>query len=255
MLDQFAPPYVVVDGEGDIVLYSSRTGKYLEAAAGAPTRQILAIARKGLRLDLRTSLRDAMESGQPVMREGIAVEGEEGRVQMITLTVAPVADRHGDNPLFLVLFADQGQTLSREEAAQSRDFAQGRCGASARTRTARNPRTTAILDRGIRNRAGRAEIVERRAGISQRRTAIDQRRTGGLQRRTAVRQRRTAYVNSDLSIQNRALDQAKATCKTCLKAPISPRCSSTQISGYPQLYACSHACVQYPSKRSRPSAH
>jgi two-component system, chemotaxis family, CheB/CheR fusion protein len=50
------------------------------------------------------------------MREGVAVEGEDGRVQMITLTIAPVSERHGDNPLFLVLFADQGQTLTRDEA-------------------------------------------------------------------------------------------------------------------------------------------
>jgi two-component system, chemotaxis family, CheB/CheR fusion protein len=116
VLEQFAPPFVVVDGEGDIVFYSARTGKYLEAAAGIPTRQLLAVARKGLRLDLRTSLREAMESGQPITREGVGVEGEDDRVQMIALTVAPVSGRRGDNPLFLVLFADRGPTLTREEA-------------------------------------------------------------------------------------------------------------------------------------------
>jgi two-component system CheB/CheR fusion protein len=116
VLEQFAPPYVVVNMEGDIVFYSSRTGKYLEAAAGTPTRQILAIARKGLRLDLRTSFREAVETGRPVAREGLAVEGEDGRVQMITLTITPVAGRDAGEPLFLVLFADQGPTLSREEA-------------------------------------------------------------------------------------------------------------------------------------------
>ena len=116
VLEQFAPPYVVVDGEGDIVFYSARTGKYLEAAAGTPTRQILAIARKGLRLDLRTAFREAVESGRSVTREGIAIEGEDGRVQVITLMVAPVTERHGGNPLFLVMFANQGRTLTREEA-------------------------------------------------------------------------------------------------------------------------------------------
>jgi two-component system CheB/CheR fusion protein len=113
VLDQFTPPYVVVDGEGDIVFYSARTGKYLEAAAGVPSRQILAVARKGLRLDLRSSLREAVE---PSREKGVAVEGEDGRVQMKTLTIAPVSERHGDNPLFLVLFVDHGQTLTREEA-------------------------------------------------------------------------------------------------------------------------------------------
>ena len=116
VLEQFAPPYVVVDGEGDIVFYSARTGKYLEAAAGLPTRQVLAVARKGLRLDLRTALREAVEAGRPVTREGLAIEGEDGRVQMITLTITPALGRHGDNALFLVLFMDQGPALTREEA-------------------------------------------------------------------------------------------------------------------------------------------
>jgi two-component system CheB/CheR fusion protein len=116
VLEQFAPPHVVVNREGDIVFYSPRTGKYLEAAPGVPTRQILATARKGLRLDLRTVLREAVETSRPVTREDISVEGGDGRVQMITLTVAPANERPGGEPLFLVLFMDQGPPLSREEA-------------------------------------------------------------------------------------------------------------------------------------------
>jgi two-component system CheB/CheR fusion protein len=116
VLEQFAPPHVVVNRDGDVVFYSPRTGKYLEAAAGAPTRQIVAVARKGLRLDLRTALREAVETGHPVTRDSISVEAEDGRVQMITLIIAPMNDHPGGEPLFLVLFADQGPTLSREEA-------------------------------------------------------------------------------------------------------------------------------------------
>jgi two-component system, chemotaxis family, CheB/CheR fusion protein len=116
VLEQFAPPYVVVNSDGDIVSYSARTGKYLEAAAGMPTRQVLAIARKGLRLDLRTALREAVETGRTVTREGIAVDSDDERVQVLTLTVAPLEERNGGEPLFLVLFADQGPMLSREEA-------------------------------------------------------------------------------------------------------------------------------------------
>jgi two-component system CheB/CheR fusion protein len=117
ILERFAPPYVVVNREGDIAFYSPRTGKYLEAAPGTPTRQILAIARKGLRLDLRTVLREAVETNQTVTREGIAVDGDDGRVQMIALTVAPLATHSAESdPLFLVLFSDLGPSLSREEA-------------------------------------------------------------------------------------------------------------------------------------------
>ncbi|HYH44381.1 MAG TPA: PAS domain-containing protein, partial [Thermoanaerobaculia bacterium] len=116
VLERFAPPFVVVNREGDIAYYSARTGKYLEAAAGAPSRQILTLARKGLRLDLRTALREAVEGGGTAVREGVPVEGEDGRVQMVTLTVEPLRDGERDEPLLLVLFADEGPALSREEA-------------------------------------------------------------------------------------------------------------------------------------------
>ena len=124
VLDRFAPPHVVVNQDGEIVFYSTRTGKYLEAAAGLPTRQILAIARKGLRLDMRTALREALETGNPVKREGVSVENEDGRVQMIALTIAPIINRDGGEPLFLILFADEGPTLTREEALSHVSMAQ-----------------------------------------------------------------------------------------------------------------------------------
>lgn len=120
VLAQHAPPHVLVNRDGDIVYYSGRTGKYLEAAAGVPTRQVLTLARKGLRLDLRTLLHEAAETGRPAVRENVAVDGEDGRVQMVTLTVEPLADHKENEPLFLILFADHGPLLSRDEA-----YAQG----------------------------------------------------------------------------------------------------------------------------------
>ena len=72
VLDRFTPAHVVVNREGDIVYYSPRTGKYLEAPSGQPSRQLLAMARKGLRLDLRAALREAVDTRRPATRERIA---------------------------------------------------------------------------------------------------------------------------------------------------------------------------------------
>ena len=116
VLDRFAPPHVVVNREGDVVYFSSRTGKYLEAAPGVPNRQLLTMARKGLRLDLRTLFREVVETRRAAMRGGVPVESEDGRVQLVTLTIDPL-DEGGDERLFLVLFTDEGPTVSREEAA------------------------------------------------------------------------------------------------------------------------------------------
>jgi two-component system, chemotaxis family, CheB/CheR fusion protein len=116
VLERFSPPHVVVNHDGDVVYYSTRTGKYLEAPAGAPTRQLLTMARKGLRLDLRTLFREAVETGRAATRDGISVESENGRVQIVNLTIEPLGDRAAGEPLFLVLFSDHGPVLSREEA-------------------------------------------------------------------------------------------------------------------------------------------
>ncbi len=116
VLEQFAPAHVVANREGDVVYYSTRTGKYLEAAPGVPTRHLITMARRGLRLDLRTAFREAIETNSTVTRAGIAVEFEDSRIQLVTLTVQPVPDTEQE-PLYLVLFTDEGVMLSRDGAA------------------------------------------------------------------------------------------------------------------------------------------
>ncbi|CAD6560585.1 Protein-glutamate methylesterase/protein-glutamine glutaminase [Paraburkholderia kirstenboschensis] len=116
VLERFSPPHVLVNRDGDVAYYSARTGKYLEPPAGIPSRQIFTMARKGIRVELRTVFRDAVESGRSVTREGIPVEEDDGRVQMVNVTVEPLGSKPGIEPLFLVLFIDQGAVLSREEA-------------------------------------------------------------------------------------------------------------------------------------------
>ena len=115
VLERFAPAHVVADREGDVVYYSARTGKYLEPAAGVATRQLFAMARKGLRLDLRGAFEEALATRRPAARAGVAVEIEGRGVQRISLTVEPLEAREADN-LFLVLFDDQGPPLTAEEA-------------------------------------------------------------------------------------------------------------------------------------------
>ena len=116
VLERLAPPHVVVNVEGDVVFYSSRTGKYLEAAAGAPSRSVVSMARRGLRLELRAALRDAVDGRSATVRENVSLDADDDRVQLVTLRVAPISQRPGDEPLFLVSFENDGPSLSREDA-------------------------------------------------------------------------------------------------------------------------------------------
>ncbi|MFL5335531.1 MAG: chemotaxis protein CheB [Geminicoccaceae bacterium] len=115
VLERFGPAHVVVNRDGDVLFYSPRTGRYLEQPSGQPSRQLLSMARKGLRLELRAALQEAVETRRVVSRERIAVESED-RVQLIALIVEPLPDFEAD-PLFLVVFTDLGPSVSQEEAA------------------------------------------------------------------------------------------------------------------------------------------
>ena len=116
VLERFAPAYVVINAESDIVLYSGRTGKYLEAAPGVPSRQLLGMARKGIRLELRGAIRDCVSETRRIERHGLSVEGDDGRLQMLSLVVEPLGVET-DEPLYIVVFTDAGAPLDREQAA------------------------------------------------------------------------------------------------------------------------------------------
>src|SRR5262249_8435620 len=125
VLETFAPAHVVVNRDGDIVHYSPRTGKYLEPAVGLPDRQLIAMARRGLRLDLRAALREAVETHRPVHREQLTVELDD-RKQGVDLLLQPFGDG-GDDSLYLVLFKDVGLPFTPTEAdAQRADGADER---------------------------------------------------------------------------------------------------------------------------------
>ena len=122
VLERFSPPHVVANRDGDVVYFSTKTGKYLEAAPGVPTRQLLTMARRGLRLDLRTVFREAVDTNRNVTQSGVKVEADDGRVQIVTITVEPIMEG-ADEPLYLVLFTDEGAALDRDEAESRLHFA------------------------------------------------------------------------------------------------------------------------------------
>jgi two-component system CheB/CheR fusion protein len=116
VLDRYAPPHVVVNADGEVIHYSTRTGKYLEAPGGVQTRQITTIVRKGLRLDLRALFREAVETEHSVARSSIAVETDEGNVQLVTVKIEPLVIANTGDQLYLILFIDEGGVLTRGEA-------------------------------------------------------------------------------------------------------------------------------------------
>jgi two-component system, chemotaxis family, CheB/CheR fusion protein len=110
---QFAPAYVIVNRAGEALYFSAGTGKYLQAAPGPPTRDVIAMARPGLRADLRAALQIAAQSGRQITRDRVAVQAD-GGVEFITLAVEPISE--GSETAYGVVFIDRGGARRQDES-------------------------------------------------------------------------------------------------------------------------------------------
>ena len=116
--DQIAPPHLLVNADGDIVYQSYNLGAFLEPSHGAPSRELLLVARRGLRLDLRAALREASERNRRAQRSRVELEYA-GIRRFITLTVVPLPKRDGADVLFMVAFSEEGTAPARTEVSVS----------------------------------------------------------------------------------------------------------------------------------------
>jgi two-component system CheB/CheR fusion protein len=180
VLERFAPAHVLVNRDGDIVHFSARTNRYLELAPGAPTRQLMSLARKGLRLELRSAFREAVETDTTVTRDAVPVTSEEGRVQRVRITIEPLLERRDSAPLYVVIFADDGASLS---AAEARDLPALESGAAV------------LLERELRDTKERLQSL-----IEEYETALEELRSSNEE---------LLSVNEELQSSNEELEASK----------------------------------------------
>jgi PAS domain S-box-containing protein len=121
LLEQYAPPSLVVNEEYDVVHLSERVGKYLQISGGEPSENVLKLARPELRLELRSALYQATQRQSAVEARGLKMNLD-GHEETINIHVRPVL-RAGDTArgFILVLFepstnsADQEILLTSDE--------------------------------------------------------------------------------------------------------------------------------------------
>ena len=103
---RFSPAAVLVNGEGDILYFSGRTGKYLEPAAGKTNINVHAMAREGLREALTGLVRKALsDPRQAILVNGLKV-GTNGGTQVIDLAVQAIDKPEPLRGRVLIVFKD-----------------------------------------------------------------------------------------------------------------------------------------------------
>lgn len=107
LLERYMPAFVITDDSLNIVHYSARTGKFLESPAGAPERNLLALARRGLRFDLRAVVDKALKSERPVIKSDAHLESENGMIG-VRLIAQPLGKFGADPNLTMIIFHELG---------------------------------------------------------------------------------------------------------------------------------------------------
>jgi two-component system CheB/CheR fusion protein len=116
LLEQYAPPSVIITEEHNVVHMSERAGRYLQIRGGEPSRDLMALIRSELRPDLRTALHEAVRERRNIDVRGIAVPIDDA-VRLVDLAIRPVL-REGDpaRGYFLVTFDERDQPPSENDA-------------------------------------------------------------------------------------------------------------------------------------------
>ncbi|MFB9864594.1 CheR family methyltransferase [Rufibacter immobilis] len=106
MLDQFAPPSVIINTKGDIFYIHGRTGRFLEPAPGQAKLNIFDMAREGLTFELSSAIHKAKLLRETVTVENVQVRNEIG-TQNIRLMVKPLTEPEIVKNFLMVVFEDR----------------------------------------------------------------------------------------------------------------------------------------------------
>jgi two-component system CheB/CheR fusion protein len=106
VLEELNPAAVLINRKHEILYFLGQTGRFLELPAGEPTRDLMLMARDGLRTRLRAAVHTAMRDNESVVLTDVQVK-RNGDYRPIAVTVKPVADPRSAEGMLLILFQDQ----------------------------------------------------------------------------------------------------------------------------------------------------
>lgn len=115
LLEAYAPPSIVVNGDHEIVHLSERAGRFLQITGGEPSKNLLVVARPELRLELRTALYQAVQRASYVTVPAIRVKTEDG-LEVINIIVRPVTDNQDPNRGFILVIFESASDKQEAEA-------------------------------------------------------------------------------------------------------------------------------------------
>jgi two-component system CheB/CheR fusion protein len=104
LLQEFAPPAVLLNEHGDILYISGSTGRYLEPAAGKANWNIHVMARPAIRTQLAAALRQALNGRKAIELHGLKLSEEERFT--LDVTIRPLSAPPALDGTVMIVFRD-----------------------------------------------------------------------------------------------------------------------------------------------------
>lgn len=123
LAETFAPASVLINRNYEVLYFHGPTSRYLEQPSGEPTKDLLSMAREGLRAKLRAAVHKCVRDNATIVVSDVHLK-RNGNYCTVQATVRPVhAPRVGEG-LLLITFKDMAEAVPVRPAGQGETVAE-----------------------------------------------------------------------------------------------------------------------------------
>jgi two-component system CheB/CheR fusion protein len=106
ILENYAPPCVLINEQYEILHFIGQTDKYLAPPTGKASFNIIKMAREGLRYKLSAALHNAVKQRKTILSEGLKIK-HNNSFRAVDLVVRPLTESGFTQGFMLVMFEDK----------------------------------------------------------------------------------------------------------------------------------------------------
>ncbi len=119
LLQQFSPPGVLVNDNGDILYISGRTGKYLEPAAGKANLNIFSMLREGLRQEFHLAFHQVLVKKGSIVLHNLKV-GTNGHSKTVNISIQQIDKAGPLRNTIMIIFTDVPDVIDEKPQSKPR---------------------------------------------------------------------------------------------------------------------------------------